>query len=184
MLMFRGLDLWLIDKIFDPLADWLFGVFKVGNYTLSKWCLMLGSGLLVTAIAYFTIMAKGLGILGVITMFIELLFAMAAMRLAFRLEEQYQNHGAARLPPNLRDGEASPVWMRRFFLFLTILVVPTKLIEIPLIGWKHVWEVHLMDGHGFQYAGWIPILVGLYFLACIPRLPRENFSPALSPVEA
>lgn len=173
--MFRWIDLYLIDKIFDPLALKIHKRWNTLCYTLSKWFFTLGSiTLLYATYEMFSFQYKNwiLPAIGCWVVLITLFDIMTAFRLADKLEVRYTQASVDTLPPNLRDGVGVHIFNRRFYL---LLLFATLFIEVPTVVAN---PAHLVVDHTKFHNALISslplILIGYYFLACTPRLRRPK----------
>lgn len=173
LFLFRGLDLFLIDKVFDPLALKIHKLWGISCYTLAKWLLTLGTAILLGSF-YQLIVApsKQLIMLSVLAIAVEFSFAFSAFREADRLERMYDSPTVDKLPPNLRDGMGVHVSNRRFFIFLGVLIFASEAltsISKPL----HIIVDHKLYDNLRIIAVYV-VLTGFFFLACTPRLRRPK----------
>lgn len=173
LFLFRGLDLFLIDKVFDPLALRIHKIWGTSCYTLAKWFLTLGTALLLCSFYQLVVTpSKQLLVLSVLAIVVEFSFAFSAFREADKLERMYESPTVDKLPPNLRDGTGTHVSNRRFFIFLGMLILVSEVLSSipkPL----HVIVDHKMYDNLRIISVYI-VLVGFFFLACTPRLRRPK----------
>lgn len=177
----RPLDLYLLDKIFDPVATWLHKLSGTSNYSLARWFLLLGTGTMLAGILKLILEhGKPAGALYLIAILIEFIFAFHGFRTAQSLEAQYLNPRVDKLPPNLRDGKHLDVMSRRFFLFLILLVFFGECLG-TIGDVAHIWTKHRLH-EVIHWVSWFPVVCGFMFLGCTPRLRRPQVEK--SPVKA
>ena len=175
------LDLYLLDKVFDPLSVKINNRFGIGNFTLSKWMLTLGNGIMFGALFAMAITRnKELDSFFVIASAVFMLWTFRAFRTAVRLEERYHASASDALPVNLRDGSAKEVENRRFFLFLVLVTVANESI-MTMIDFTHLITKHSPESL-YLRASWLWTLVGFYFLGCTPRMRRRDERKAVAKV--
>ncbi len=190
--MFKRLDLYLLDRVFEPLARVLNRKVGLSNYTLAKWFLMFATAFMAfSAYAWIRVGSKNGGSTFLLMVAMDLLYIWPALRTSVRMEREYSNPVPGRLPPNFRDpdpfsSEERLVQMRRYGLDIVLILV---LVTAYVLG---IEAFSMVDGRGYVpiegglYSGfftllktsWVTGTVGMYFLACTPLYPREKTEAA------
>ena len=171
--LFRPIDLFLLDKFFEPLSEKLHRWWNLSNFTVAKWfltfasCLMLGSVYL-----SLTSRTKRMDVLDLLFVTVEFSFIFLGFRASIELERKYRDAQVETVPKNLRDGNVIEVANRRFFLIIVIATVVMELLPALLkveLPWRAdpPWELTMR-------CSWLLALIGYYFLSCAPRLRRSK----------
>lgn len=163
--MFRKLDLYLLDKVFNPTSIRLYKRSGVSNFTVSKYLVMFGTVVLM----YYLLTGKAVIPDPIFLSFIclmEFYFAFSGIKAAITQETKWKNLRPGTLPENFRDAPRIEVENRQFFLYITV-VFGTLNILLAFAAHRFIFDL-------YRFGAWIPILSGFYFLGCTPPGPRDR----------
>src|ERR1041385_9149154 len=105
LFMFKPLDLWLLDHLFEPITRYLNKRFGWSNYWLARVILVPSVAILVLALAGYSVGYFGPPVM----LFPYLIAAMyigytwEVLQLATKLEHEYTHPKPGAMPPNFRD---------------------------------------------------------------------------------
>ncbi len=174
----RSLDLYLYDKVFSPFSEWLHKRFGFGSLVIAKWLIWLGIAFMLAA--FCTVVAAPwsqvpssevthMALLGVLLL-IEAALAYRILRKTLELEEKSANRSSTELAfRDFRDGPYPEVALRRFFLFILVLLCLT----VPLMLFQPEHR-YLILPEVLRVLSMAVVLVGCYFMAVPPRMPRKR----------
>lgn len=175
-----SLDLFLLDKVFQPASTYIFKRTGIVNYTIARWFL-LGATL-------FLFCSAGLGMsqiiqgvknssfVRVILPFIMCSLVIRELKTTVRLENQWKD-GSHKLPPNFRDSSQKGgeiefvIFGRKLSMWLLFAMLCFEVAHIfqqderPLMIFLHVLITIVWLGCE---------VVGLYFLSCLPPPPGST----------
>lgn len=166
--MFKKLDLFLLDRIFDPFSIRLFKRWGVGNFTIAKMLIMIGTAMLLF-LAYKLLVGDFKDVdptLLIVICIIEFYWATMGIVASVRQEARWRAPKPGMVPDNLRDSPRQEVYYRRLFLTLLLLLGTGYTINALITPGTpaYMWRV----------GAWLPILAGFYFLGCTPPGPRDR----------
>ena len=168
------IDLWILDRVFEPLYRRIHRATGIGNYALAKWTLFISTALLV--VLGFAGLAHSFK--GSVWLWLEVFYVWPAMSAAVRLEREWT---ALVSPPNFRSPASLTIEWRIVLEREMLLMVP---ILLPFLYWltdRFLPTDKLVHPAGEFIAacvlGWALLLTGFYFLACTPPPPRKKRQP-------
>ncbi|HEY0010811.1 MAG TPA: hypothetical protein VGB97_02755 [Candidatus Paceibacterota bacterium] len=167
--MLGRFDLYLLDRIFNPLSIRLYKRFGLSNFTAAKFLIMAGTALLLLLV-YLLLVGRLLvphGEFLIVLCLLEFWYATVGLKAAVEQEAKWTNPRPGQLPDNLRDAPCYEVKYRRLFLSLAVILGTADLLAaifIPIYPEKTL----------IRDASWVAMLAGFYFLACTPPGPRER----------
>ena len=175
--MFRGLDLWMYDKAFGPLAAFLHKRFNWGNFGIARVLFMFGTAVVLLAVAaQLRDMAShmdeysSLGWLFIAILAYDFYLGVLGLFAINRMEnEASAPTNADRLPKNYRDGEYREVSNRRFLLFIVIFSSFSVMTHVPL----DLANMHVQS-EMFRFFAVFVTYCGYQFLTGVHRPPAKR----------
>lgn len=175
--IFRIPDLFLIDRVFDPVSAWLFKKFNVSNFMIARVVFAFECALLIWLLCVIYVDHASIQFvdpafksdvmsitMDMLFVFADSAFALYGFNTASRLA---RTQHLGKLPKDMRDGYTVEVILRRLFLGLVILLGPGKIIEtIALHNYFNPAILRIVSN--------ICIVIGFAFLGCTPRYPRSD----------
>jgi len=154
-----SIDKFLLDKVFEPISDWVHHTFGIGVYTLTRLVLLVTVALLFAHVGVAgleTLIKRPLLFLDSIIVLVVL--SVLSVKAA-EYEDTYHKRLSDKLPPNLRT--PGSIYFRQVSIVVLLVNITPSKDELVVEYWI---------GLGVS-AG---ITIGAYFLACRPRPPRSK----------
>lgn len=166
--MFNKLDLFILDRIFNPISIKLYKRYGISTFGVAKSLMMLGTSFLFLLV--FSLMTKRIVVsdpyLLTLLCVMEFWFAFSGIRTSIAQENKWRNPRPGMLPENLRDAPRIEVTNRRYFLFLTLIMAAPGVALVLMVPGRAL--------EMYRFIAWVLILFGYYFLACTPPGPRDQ----------
>ena len=165
-------DLWILDKIFEPMAQAIAKRTNIGNYTLSKWFFFLSTASMIVLI----LISLTKDYIGWGAIIVQFLYTWPSMSFASRLEQSWDG---SEPPPNLRTPPENTREYELVFARHSLLYLPVYTGLTYWVLYMFFFRMHASYNPSLWYlcllgADWLLLFPSFYFLACTPRPPRKK----------